>query len=150
MNFTLGEPCYPQTLHKYTIKNGELQQSEAVVYGRKICVLEIREKLLHKHESIMHLQNDEEIAGLTKNCLLELYKKLNIHLPDDFSEENLRDTLKQYERTRNIAIWHDHSTILGKGYILLTAKVLYDPAIFQSGKAGAQSIQAYVEEPEIR
>ena len=38
--------------------------------------------------------------------------------------------------------------ILGKGYILLTAKVLYDPAVFQSGKAGVQSIQAYVEEPE--
>ena len=95
MNFTLGEPCYPQTLHKYTIKNGELQQSEAVVYGRNICVLEIREKLLCKHESIMHLQNDAKIAGLTKNCLLELDKQRNIHPPDDLSEENVRDTLKQ-------------------------------------------------------
>ena len=78
-----------------------------------------------------------------------LYKQHNITLPDDLSTENLRNTLKQYERTRHIAIWHDHSTILGRGYILLTAKILYDSAVFKSSTANAQSIQAYIEEPEI-
>ena len=146
---TLGEPCYPHTLRKYTIQNGELQKSETVVYGRKISLLEIRENLLHRHESIMYLQTDEEIAGLSKECLLEQYKQRNITLPDDLSEQNLRDTLKQYERTRHIAIWHDHSTILGRGYILLTAKILYDSAVFKRSIPNAQSIQAYVEEPEI-
>ena len=96
---TLGEPCYPQTLCKYTIQNGELKKSEIVVYGRKISLLEIREKLLHRHESIMHLQTEEEIACLSKECLLELYKQRNITIPDDLSTENLRNTIKQYERT---------------------------------------------------
>ena len=61
---SLGEPCYPHTLCKYTIQNGELKMSKIVVYGRKISLLEIREKLLHRHESIMHLQTEEEIACL--------------------------------------------------------------------------------------
>ena len=34
----LGDPCYPQTLINYTIK----QRSETTVYGRKIQGLEIR------------------------------------------------------------------------------------------------------------
>ena len=76
----------------------------------------------------MYLQTNEEIACPSKEYLLELYKQCNITLPDDLSDENLRSTLKQCERTRHIAIWHDHSTILGKGYILLTAKILYDKA----------------------
>lgn len=145
---TLGEPCYPQTLCKYTIKGGELQHSETVVYGRKIPLIEVR----RKHECLMHLHSDEEIACFTKSHLLELYNQHHIQLPSNLYEETLQTTLKQYERTRSIGIWHDHSTILGRGYILLTAKVLYDPAIFNSSSIHALSIknvQAFVEEPEI-
>lgn len=40
-------------------------------------------------------------------------------------------------------------TILGKGYILLTAKILYDSAVFKSKMANIQSVQAYIEEPDI-
>lgn len=32
----LGDPCCPQTLISYTLKQGELQHSETTVYGRKI------------------------------------------------------------------------------------------------------------------
>ena len=39
--------------------------------------------------------------------------------------------------------------MLGRGYILLTAKILYDSAVFKSSTANAQSIQAYIEEPQI-
>lgn len=127
---TLGEPCYPQTLCKYTIKGGELQYSETIVYGRKIPLIEVRRKLLKKHECLTH--SDEEIACFTKSHLLELYKQHHIQLLSNLSEETLQSTLKQYDRTRSIALWHDHSTILGRGYILLTVKVLYGPAVFNS------------------
>ena len=127
---TLGEPCYPQTLCKYTIKGGELQYSETIVYGRKIPLIEVERKLLKKHECLTH--SDEEIACFTKSHLLELYKQHHIQLLSNLSEETLQSTLKQYDRTRSIALWHDHSTILGRGYILLTVKVLYGPAVFNS------------------
>ena len=43
---TLGEPCYPHTIKKYRVKDGEIQATETVVYGRKIPLLQIRKKLL--------------------------------------------------------------------------------------------------------
>ena len=49
-------------------------------------------------------------------------------------------------------MWHDHSTILGRGYILLTAKTMYDTAVFkinQETTLSVKDIQAYIEEPEI-
>ena len=45
-----------------------------------------------------------------------------------------------------------HCTILGRGYILLTAKVLYDLAVFNSSRIHALSskyVQAFFEEPEV-
>ena len=51
---------------------------------------------------------------------------------------------------------HDRSEILGHDYVLVTVKVVYDPAVFKSesdvDQRTAQSIpdlQAYIEEPEI-
>jgi len=40
---TLGEPCYPHTLIRYTVKEGELHRTETVVYGRKIPFLDLWE-----------------------------------------------------------------------------------------------------------
>ena len=44
------------------------------------------------------------------------------------------------------------STILGRGYVLVTIKLLYDHAVFKSDDTINQSqkdLQAYIEEPEI-
>ena len=38
--------------------------------------------------------------------------------------------MKQCQRTRGIAIWHDHGTLLGLGVVMITAHILYDPAVF--------------------
>ena len=51
-------------------------------------------------------------------------------------------------------VWHDHAAILGKGYILVTAKVFYDQANFRTNSEidhtyQLQNIQAHIEEPEI-
>ena len=72
---TLGEPCYPHTLIRYTAKGGELQRTETEVYGRKIPLLDLREKLLRKHEPFMYLRTDEKISSLRKHELLHMYKE---------------------------------------------------------------------------
>ena len=66
--------------------------------------------------------------------------------------QEMREKIAKSERTRHIAMWHDHSTILGRGYVLVTIKLLYDHAVFKSDDTINQSqkdLQAYIEEPEI-
>ena len=43
---SLGEPCFPHTLTRYSIKEGQIQHSNISIYGRKIPLLELRQKLL--------------------------------------------------------------------------------------------------------
>ena len=67
--------------------------------------------------------------------------------------QEMREKIAKSERTRHIAMWHDHSTILGRGYVLVTIKLLYDHAVFKSDDTINQSqkdLQAYIEEPEIQ
>ena len=102
------------------------------MYGRKIPLLDLWEKLLQKHEPFMHLHTDEEVSSLRKHDLLHMYKQRNLQLPADLSVESLRANLKDSKRTRTIGIWHDHAAILGKGYTLVMAKVFYDQANFRT------------------
>ena len=51
-------------------------------------------------------------------------------------------------------MWHDHSTILGHGYVLITVRVLYDRAVFKTkselqGHESYHNLQSFIEEPEI-
>ena len=91
---------------------------------------------------------------MLKPELITLLNKYQVQLPDELSENCLRRRLKECERTRTIGMWHDHSDILGHGYIFVTMKVFYDPAVFKSDSEiessyGISSIQAYMEEPEL-
>ncbi len=144
---TLGEPCHPQTITKMLIMDGEVKKTENVVYGRKIPLMEIRKKLLAKHEDLMHLHSDEEIDKLNNEELQQLLVSKRITVPIDSTENQLKELIKRIERTRTIACWHDHSTILGKGYVLVTTKVVYDPAVFKAQQD--MNTQAFIEEPEI-
>ena len=151
---TLGEPCHPHVLVRYTTSGGTLTQKEVTAYGRKIPLTIIREKWIEKHEELMHLHTDKEIKKMNKSELLEFFKNHNIELPDSPTEENLRDDLAQKERTRTLGMWHDHSTILGHGYVLITVKVFYDTAVFKTeselqGYQSFKNLQSFIEEPEI-
>ena len=62
--------------------------------------------------------------------------------------------MSQIERTRTLGMWHDHSTILGHGYVLITVRVMYDQAVFKVESELQEpepfgSIQSFIEEPEI-
>ena len=69
-SLTLGEPCHPHVLVRYTTSGGTLTRREVTVYGRKIPLTTIREKVLTKHEN---LHTDEQIEKMDKNELLQFF-----------------------------------------------------------------------------
>ena len=42
--------------------------------------------------------------------------QLNENPPD--SEDELREQFKMLQRTRTLALWHDHATLLGLGVVI--------------------------------
>ena len=57
------------------------------------------------------------------------------------------------ECIRHLSLWHDHSVVLSRGYILVTLSVIFDEAVFDVSlyderKHGVK-LQEYVEQPEI-
>ena len=58
---SLGEP----------FKEGQIQHSNITVYGRKIPLLGLRQKLLTKHKHPIHLRTDDQLASFSKTELLD-------------------------------------------------------------------------------
>ena len=60
------------------------------------------------------------------------------------TDEQLHEEIKLATRERCLAFWHDHATILGHGYLLVTVPIMYNNSLFQKN-----TCQAIIEEPEI-
>ena len=153
---TLGEPCAPYTLTKYSVVNGQLQKTEMEVYGIKIPLLEIRKKLLKRHEEYMHLHTDKQLQEMSRIRLLSILQNGESSSSNEATHQELVEMVARLERTRSIAIWHDHSTVLGQGYILITAKVVYDPMVFKTqeeieseSSTKMEKLQSMIEQPEL-
>ena len=152
----IGEPCAPFTLMKYkTTQTGTVVKKQLTVEGRKIPLLEIRSRLLREQEQYMHLNSDAEIQAMTAE---EIYKKLltyGVTAEASLTLTDLQSLLASHQRTRTLAVWHDHASILGTGFVLVTVGIIFDPAVFLSDveyKAKARKvadIQQIVEEPNI-
>ena len=91
---TLGEPCYPHTITRYSLKNGQLTQTETTLYGRKISLYQLRQNLLLRQEPYTRLHTEEQLLALTKPDLLNLFEKHKLRLPSNLSEETLRQNLR--------------------------------------------------------
>lgn len=88
----------------------------------------------------MRLPTDEELAQMSTKILCN-----DIGLDtDNMSDAQLHDNIKQATRERSLAFWHDHATILGHGYLLVTVSVMYSASCFKRN-----TCQAVIEEPEI-
>jgi len=68
----------------------------------------------------------------------------------------MKETIRKYQRSRMLCLWHDHGTVLGSGIILVTAHVIYDPAVFMTTHEynltpglKVHSVQTEVEMPEV-
>ena len=154
---TLGETCAPYTLVRYvTNSDGSVISKEVKVHGRKVPLQQLRQKLLQQQEKYMHLLSNEEVEGMNEDSLCEFMKLVHKPIPSQASVMQLQDHIKNAQRTRSLAMWHDHSTVLGVGYIVVTIHTLYDPAVYLSHDKfqrrypfDRQSIQEIVEMPEI-
>lgn len=151
---SVGEECTPHIITKYSTAGGDLTAKTTTVYGRKVPMLDLRQKLLKKHEEYMHLHTDQQLADMNGEALQRELLKRKIQITRDMSEEAMRQTLRQSERTRTIALWHDHSTLLSHGYVLVTIKIVYDQAVFITNsellqRSTVRDIQSYTEEPEV-
>ena len=147
---SLGVPCAPFTLTQYSIANGQLEKSHIVVTGRKFSLIELRTKFLANQEKYMHLNTDEEIDAMSVEDLQVMMSKWNEDSPD--CVDKLRDRFKELQRTRTLALWHDHATLLGLGIVMVTVHVVYDQAVFYTqSECDRQSInlQSTIESPSI-
>ncbi len=151
---TLGEPCSPFPLVKSTVNNGNLETTTSQVYGRKHPLLELRKRLLAKQEKFMRILTDQQIDSLS---LEDVKSKLEDFVENITGINDHRESLKQLQRSRTLVLWHDHSTVAGSGYLLMTIHSLYDPAIYLStaeyerktGRKCTRTVQDVVEEPEL-
>ena len=143
----LGEPCSPYSVIKSSVVDGQLQNITSDVFGRKISMLDIRKLLLSSHERFMRLSTDQEIDALADEEMKVMLESIG----EPYTDESYH-TLKKLQRSRSLTLWHDHSNILGQGYLLMTIHVLYDPAVFftdseykeMSSERLSQSIQELV------
>ena len=122
------------------------------MYGRKVPLVELRQKLLRKQLKYMRLTPQSTIATMTRP---ELTERLSMKC-EDKSVEELRELLSQAQKSRSLCMWHDHATILKKGFVMVTVHVMYDPVVFYTDKEYEQmnpgshvNVQAEIEQPEV-
>ncbi len=137
------------------VVDGEVVKASSVVQGRRMPLVDIRQKLLNKHEPYMCILSDDAIASKSMPELKMILQCVH-ESTEGMDEDQLRQRVKQLQRSRTISFWHDHSSILGQGYILMTMHVVNDLAVFMSeseylpvtGKV-VTNLQQLVEEPEL-
>ena len=106
---------------------------------------------LRKHEAYMRLTPDDVIDKMSAEELIKCVSQYEIVSEVDHCY--LKKRLKALERTRHLVLWHDHSSVLSRGYILITLNVIYDNAVFDDRLYDESkhklSLQEYVEQPEM-
>lgn len=92
---------------------------------------------------------------MTRIEVLQFFESIHADVDSTLTIEEQKALMKNYQRTRTLAIWHDHATVLSRGYILITINVIYDDAVFvtqseiQDTNFTSSMLQHYIEEPEI-
>lgn len=74
----------------------------------------------------VQIKDDNYYTQLNKEEISEL-QKIHEEVSDDVEE--MRSSLKKYQRQRHWLLWHDHSTLANYGHMLFCVWELYDPAI---------------------
>ena len=109
-------------------ENGGIIEKIVQIYGRKIPLLDIRERLMKQHEAYSRQTTDAEVTALSRPDILQTVGNYRIHLPPDLCDDQLLAQVALSQRTCTLALWHDHFTILQTGYILFAVWVIYDTA----------------------
>ena len=119
----------PYNIVRFSTKDGELHKTQVSVVGRKFPLLDIRKKLLTKHEQYMRLATDTDIQSMSLSDISLYFNQIN-HQSKATALLDLQGEVNKLQRTRSIVMWHDHGTISGLGCIIITVHIAYDPAVF--------------------
>ena len=102
----------------------------------------------------MRLTTNVKIESMSHSDLCSMLSHYNFQVSTE-TLTDLQRVVKAFQRTRSLILWHDHSTILGLGCIILTVHIACDPAVFLTqpeyeAKYGkSASIQSLVERPVV-
>ena len=124
----LGVTCTPYTTTRYVTEEGKVKTQSNKVEGRKLPPQELRAKLLSRQEKNMHLYTDAKTDSMKAEELKETVKIHNL-THHDTDIEQLKKVLRTTQRTRYLIFWHDHATMLGRGYIMMTVHTIFDLAL---------------------
>lgn len=144
------------TYPKYATHQGKLKQEIVEITARKIPLLDIREKLLKRHEQlgIMRSDPDDYFATLPEEAVKARLTELHETIDPNLGVEDLRQQLKIVSRHRFIKVGHDHSEIAGHSHLLVLVAAVYDPAFYftpqEMKQKGADiDVPTTVEEPQV-
>lgn len=140
----LGDPVVPTLVRsfKYNKKENVVVESQSTFSARKISLLNIHKKLLKKHEQL----------GIIRRPNVDSPTNQQLDVPSESESQPEPEPIKL---SRNLKIWHDHSSVGGHGHFLVLVSVLYDPAIFLTQEEVEKNlkkdfdVQSTVEAPEI-
>ena len=139
---------------KLAISNeGEVIQKKIDVNARKIPLRDIRKEALTRNKSFLKIKDDNYYTQLNREEIKSELQKIHEEASDVVDE--MRSSLKKYQRQRHWLLWHDHSTLANYGHKLFCVRELYDPAIHFTrqemvDKTGKDiDIQATIEEPQL-
>ena len=125
----IGKEVVPSSYQNFAVNSHthNIQENTVHISARKVSLLNIRKKLLQKHESlgIIRDKRDEYFNNLSSEDMANLSQKLGTCVTADKIQQ-----LKKMCRTRHIKLWHDHSSIAAHGYLLVLVSIIYDPAFF--------------------
>ena len=143
-HLNIGIPCVPAEIQRQF--KGKVKVIQA--HSCKFSLVDIRKHLLNKHQHLMRLHSNDEMATMTRERILELLHLVNGSEHTDYSTDELREILTHNERSRSLWVWHDHSSLVSHGIIAVMIGIMYDPIVFLS-ESESPSIQEFVEEGEI-
>lgn len=128
----VGVSVVPTSISSFSFDktDNKVVEITSSVHAKKIPLLDIRKKLLLKHENLGIIRDTTTEAGSASNPAAT-------------------------EKCRYLKVWHDHSSIAGHGYFLVLVSVLYDSSFFLTQQEAALKlgkkidVQSTVETPEI-
>ena len=115
---------------------------------------DVHEHLLLKHKKFTRSHLDEYCGSLSRIAVSNRFAEVG-ELDETEELSTMRQKLKNMEKMRHLAVWHDHSSVANHRYLLFLVGVLYDPAIHLTNtefkeKCGEQvKVQKIVETPKL-
>ena len=129
----MGREIVQTTYSSYTTDSSTLSISEITKQNsaREIPIMNIRQKLLEKHERLGIIRNnpDNYFASLSEEDTKSRLAELGESYDSKMTIEEVQQKLKTICRTRHFKLWHDHSEIAGHSHILVLLSAVYDPAL---------------------